>query len=44
VARFDDRAEDLRERGVRAVQHLYEDAGSALANSTVESPQGPEPC
>ena len=43
VARFDDQAEDLRERGVRAVQHLYEGAGSALADATVEASPGTGP-
>jgi glutathione-regulated potassium-efflux system ancillary protein KefC len=41
VAQFDDEVTELRERGVVAVQHLYEGAGSALADSTVEGTRGP---
>ena len=37
IAQFDDQVAELRANGVAAVQHLYEGAGSALADSTIES-------
>jgi glutathione-regulated potassium-efflux system ancillary protein KefC len=36
VAQYDDEVAELRRHGVAAVLHLYEGAGSALADSTVE--------
>jgi glutathione-regulated potassium-efflux system ancillary protein KefC len=36
VAQYDDEVSELRRHGVAAVLHLYEGAGSALADSTVE--------